>query len=227
MNPNSTPNALLEMRGISIRFGAVQALDNVDLTVRAGEIHTVMGENGAGKSTLLKILTGVYKADAGEICLDGKRITPKSPSDAQRLGVSMVYQEVNLVPYLTGQVDKSPRNSFIYVNDDQQITALRYENWKLVFMEQRAPGTLRIWAEPFVTLRLPKIFNLRIDPYERADVTSNTYYDYLMQRAFVLTPAQAYVGKFLETFKEFPQRQKAASFNLDEVMETLGRSGGG
>jgi arylsulfatase len=132
----------------------------------------------------------------------------------------------NLVPYLTGQVDKSPRNSFIYVNDDQQITALRYENWKLVFMEQRAPGTLRIWAEPFVTLRLPKIFNLRLDPYERADVTSNTYYDYLMQRAYVLTPAQAYVGKFLETFKEFPQRQKAASFNLEEVMETLGRPGG-
>jgi arylsulfatase len=133
----------------------------------------------------------------------------------------------NMVPYLTGQVDKSPRNSFIYVNDDQQITALRYENWKLVFMEQRATGTLRIWAEPFVTLRLPKIFNLRIDPYERADITSNTYYDYLMQRAFVLTPAQAYVGKFLETFKEFPQRQKAASFNLEEVMETLGNSGGG
>ena len=132
----------------------------------------------------------------------------------------------NLVPYLTGQTDKSPRNSFIYVNDDQQITALRYENWKLVFMEQRAPGTLRIWSEPFVTLRLPKIFNLRLDPYERADVTSNTYYDYLMRRAYVLTPAQAYVGKFLETFKEFPQRQKAASFNLEEVMETLRKPGG-
>ena len=132
----------------------------------------------------------------------------------------------NLVPYLTGQTDKSPRNSFIYVNDDQQITALRYENWKLVFMEQRAPGTLRIWSEPFLTLRMPKIFNLRLDPYERADVTSNTYYDYLMRRAYVVTPAQAYVGKFLETFKEFPQRQKAASFNLEEVMETLRKPGG-
>jgi arylsulfatase len=133
----------------------------------------------------------------------------------------------NLVPYLTGQVDKSPRNSFIYVNDDQQITALRYENWKLVFMEQRATGTLRIWSEPFTALRLPKVFNLRLDPYERADVTSNTYYEYLMRRAYVVTPAQAYVGKFLETFKEFPQRQRAASFNLDEVMETLRKPGGG
>jgi arylsulfatase len=61
----------------------------------------------------------------------------------------------NLVPYLTGQVEKSPRNSFIYVDDDQQVTALRYDNWKLVFLEQRVPGTLRIWAEPFIGLRLP------------------------------------------------------------------------
>src|SRR5262252_4633940 len=97
----------------------------------------------------------------------------------------------NLVPYLTGQVPKSPRESFIYINDDQQVTGLRYDNWKIVFMEQRAQGTLRIWAEPFVNLRLPKIFNLRTDPYERADITSNTYYDWLMDHVFVLVPAQA------------------------------------
>ena len=70
----------------------------------------------------------------------------------------------NLVPYLTGQVDKSPRESFLYCNDDQQLTALRYDNWKMVFMEQRAPGTLLIWANPFTSLRVPKIFNLRMDP---------------------------------------------------------------
>lgn len=97
----STSPALLEMRDISIRFGAVQALNKVALTVRSGEIHTVMGENGAGKSTLLKILTGVYKPDSGEIRINGAAIAPKSPSDAQRLGVSMVYQEVNLIPYLS------------------------------------------------------------------------------------------------------------------------------
>ena len=88
-------------------------------------------------------------------------------------------------------------------------------------MEQRAPGTLRIWAEPFTTLRVPKIFNLRTDPYERADITSNTYYDWLLDHAFLLVPAQDYVGKFLMTFKDYPQRQKAASFNLDEVMAKL------
>ncbi len=127
----------------------------------------------------------------------------------------------NLEPYLTGQAERSPRNSFIYCNDDQQVTGLRYDNWKLVFMEQRAPGTLRVWAEPFTTLRVPKIFNLRLDPYERADVTSNTYYDWLIDHAFLLVPAQDVVGKFLMTFREYPQRQKAASFNLDEVMEKL------
>ena len=128
----------------------------------------------------------------------------------------------NLVPYLTGQSPKSPRKSFLYFNDDQQLTALRYDNWKLVFMEQRAPGTLRVWAEPFVNLRVPKIFNLRTDPYERADITSNTYYDWLLDHAFLLVPAQDYVGQFLASFKEFPQRQKAASFNLDDVMSKLG-----
>jgi len=133
----------------------------------------------------------------------------------------------NLVPYLTGQTEKSPRESFLYCNDDQQLTGLRYDNWKLVFMEQRAPGTLRIWAEPFTTLRVPKIFNLRLDPYERADITSNTYYDWLLDHAFLLVPAQDYVGKFLMTFKEFPQRQKAASFNLDDVLKKLTESGGG
>jgi arylsulfatase len=127
----------------------------------------------------------------------------------------------NLVPYLTGQTDKSPRESFLYCNDDQQLTALRYDNWKIVFMEQRVQGTLRIWAEPFVTLRVPKIFNLRTDPYERADVTSNTYYDWLMDHVFLLVPAQDFVGQFLMTFKDYPQRQKAASFNLDEVLEKL------
>ena len=127
----------------------------------------------------------------------------------------------NLVPYLTGQVEKSPRESFLYCNDGQQLTALRYDNWKIVFMEQRIQGTLRIWAEPFVALRVPKIFNLRTDPYERADVTSNTYYDWLMDHVFLLVPAQDFVGQFLMTFKDYPQRQKAASFNLDEVLEKL------
>jgi len=132
----------------------------------------------------------------------------------------------NLVPYLTAQVEKSPRVSFFYINDDQQLVALRYDNWKIIFLEQRDPGTLGLWANPFTNLRVPKIFNLRTDPYERADITSNTYYDWLMDHVYLLVPAQAYVGQFLATFKEFPQRQKADSFNLDEVLRKMQESGG-
>jgi arylsulfatase A-like enzyme len=131
----------------------------------------------------------------------------------------------NLIPYLTGQVAKSPRESFLYFSDEQQLVALRYDNWKLVFMEQQAPGTMFIWANPFTPLRLPKIYNLRMDPYERADITSNTYWDWLIDHAFLLVPAQAYVGQYLATFKDYPQRQKADSFNLDSVMRQLGEGG--
>ncbi|MCK5834388.1 MAG: arylsulfatase [Lentisphaeria bacterium] len=124
-------------------------------------------------------------------------------------------------PVLTGKTEKGPRKEVFYFNDDNELVALRYNKWKVVFMEQRSKGTFAIWAEPFVTLRVPKLFNLRSDPYEMADVTSNTYYDWLMDRAYLFIPAQAFVGKFLSTFREFPPSQKAASFNLDEVMKKL------
>jgi arylsulfatase A-like enzyme len=127
----------------------------------------------------------------------------------------------NVLPYLTGQQPNSARKEFFYFSDDGDLTGLRYDNWKLVFMEQRATGTLRIWAEPFVPLRVPKLYNLRTDPYERADITSNTYYDWFLDHVYLLMPAQTAVGEFLGTFKEFPPRQKAASFTVDQVMEKL------
>jgi hypothetical protein len=104
---------------------------------------------------------------------------------------------------------------------------LRYDNWKFVFSEQRAPGTLAVWAEPFTELRLPKIYNLRMDPYERADITSNTYYDWMISHAFVLVPAQALVGEFLATFKEFPPSQAAGSFSINKVVEKMQQGAGG
>jgi len=127
----------------------------------------------------------------------------------------------NQLPYITGEVDESPRQHFFYVSDDGDLTALRYDNWKIVFMEQRAAGTLQIWAEPFTELRVPKIFNLRTDPFERADITSNTYYDWLLRRAWILVPAQAYVAEMLQTLVEFPPRQEPAAFNIGQVMEKL------
>ena len=121
----------------------------------------------------------------------------------------------------------SPRKEIFYFSDDGDLTALRYNDWKMIFMEQQTEGTLRVWMEPFVPLRVPLILNLRRDPYERAPITSNTYYDWLLDRAYLLVPAQAYVGEFLQTFAEFPPRQKAASFSLDQVMEAMSQGAAG
>jgi len=132
----------------------------------------------------------------------------------------------NFLPYLTGQEAQGPRKEIFYFSDDGDLTALRYQDWKLLFMEQRAEATLQAWIEPFVPLRLPYIVNLRRDPYERALLTSNTYYDWMIDRAYLLVPAQAYVAEFLQTFQKYPPRQKAASFSLDQVLEKLTPAGG-
>jgi len=131
----------------------------------------------------------------------------------------------NILPMLRGETAKSGRHEIFYFSDDGDLTALRYDDWKVIFMEQKATGTFRVWMEPFVPLRVPLIENLRRDPYERATMTSNTYHDWQIDRAFLLVPAQAYVAQFLETFKEYPPRQKAASFSLDKVMEKMTEGG--
>jgi arylsulfatase len=133
----------------------------------------------------------------------------------------------NQLPYLTGQQDKSARKSFFYFNDDGQLVALRYANWKFNFCEQRVEGTLKVWAEPFVCVRLPTLINLRMDPYERAPITSNTYYDWSIRHAYLVVPTQSVVGEFIETFKEFPPRQRPSSFSVDQIMEVLQKPQGG
>jgi arylsulfatase len=127
----------------------------------------------------------------------------------------------NQLSYLKGETDTSPRQYFFYVSDDGDLTALRYDNWKFVFLEQRARGTLQVWAEPYTELRVPKIFNLRTDPYERADITSNTYWDWLLAHAWLVLPAQAFVGQMLQSLAEFPPSQTPASFTINQVMEKL------
>ncbi len=126
----------------------------------------------------------------------------------------------NFLPYLTGKEKKGPRIEFFYFNDGGQLVGLRYKNWKLVFAEQRE-RTFQVWSEPFVSLRIPKIFNLRSDPFERADTDSNNYNTWWIRRIFTLVPAQTYVAEFVETFKEFPPRQKPAKFNVDDVLKNL------
>ena len=155
------------------------------------------------------------KEDIKEDLLDGYR----SKALGRRYKIHL--DGYNILPHLKGDSDSSGRAEIFYFSDDGDLTALRYNDWKMIFMEQRAEATLQAWVEPFVPLRIPMILNLRRDPYERGPVTSNTYFDWLLDRAYLLVPAQAYVGKFLATFAEFPPRQKAASFSLDQVMEQL------
>jgi len=133
----------------------------------------------------------------------------------------------NQLPFLTGATDKSPREEFFYFSDDGDLLALRYDNWKLVFGEQRLRGTMQLWFEPFVMLRVPKMFNLRTDPFEFADITSNTYWDWFLDHVFLIVPAQKFVGDFLATFRDYPPRQKAASFTVDQVLAKLQESHGG
>ena len=125
----------------------------------------------------------------------------------------------NLLPALKGEAPW-PRREFIYWTDDGSVAALRYDNWKMVFLEQRGHG-FDVWQEPFVTLRLPKLFNLRTDPFERADHEGMGYPQWRIDRAFLIAPAGAYVAEWLQSFREFPPRQKPGSFNLDRVMEAV------
>jgi arylsulfatase A-like enzyme len=130
----------------------------------------------------------------------------------------------NQLPYLTGQQPNGARREYIYFDDDGDLVALRVENWKIVFEEQRAPGTLRIWAEPFTKLRMPKFFDLRADPYERADITSNTYYDWMISNSGPFMVSSPVVAKFLATFKDYPPSQRAPSFSIDQIVEKMQRS---
>jgi arylsulfatase len=163
-------------------------------------------------------LAAAGKPDIKEDLLDGYRAIGRK--------YKVHLDGYNLLPLLTGETDESPRREIFYFSDDGDLTALRVGDWKALFMEQKEKDTLRAWIEPFTPLRVPLIFNLRRDPYERAYFTSNTYYDWLIDRVFFLVPAQDYVASFLATFKEYPPRQKAASFSLDQVVEKLADPGG-
>jgi len=126
----------------------------------------------------------------------------------------------NMLSYFTGEVKESPRNSLFYFSDDGELIAIRHGDWKMVLMEQRAKQ-LQCWFEPFVPLRAPKMFNLRRDPFERADENSNTYWDWVISHAYLLYGMQGLVSQQIEAFVQFPPRQKPAAFNLDAVMRQL------
>jgi arylsulfatase A-like enzyme len=121
----------------------------------------------------------------------------------------------NILPYLEGKEAKSPRHDFFYFDDDGLLVAARHDNWKFVFCEQRAPGNFAIWSNPFTCLRVPKLYNLRMDPYERGDITSDQYYDWLVKNVYLNVQGQTLAILFMETFKDYPPSQAPASFNID------------
>jgi arylsulfatase len=178
--------------------------------IKAGSVSNQMISH---MDWLPTILAAAGEPDIGEKLLVGHQAAGKT--------FKVHLDGYNQLPFLTGEVDKSPRIDFFYFSDDGDLLAMRYDNWKIVFLEQRLKGTMQLWAEPFVKLRIPKMFNLRTDPFEFADITSNTYWDWLATHAYLLVPAQKIVGDFLATFRNYPPRQKAASFTVDQVLAKL------
>lgn len=175
--------------------------------------NSVSNEIISGMDFLPTFLAAAGDDQVKEKLLDGYKVGKKK--------YKVHLDGYNMLPYLTGEEEKGRRHEIFYFSDDGDLTALRYDDWKFIFMEQRNPGTLEVWANPFTPLRVPLIFNLRRDPYEFATVTSNTYYDWQLDHVFLLIPAQDIVGEFLMTFKDYPPRMKAASFSLDKVMDQL------
>jgi len=174
---------------------------------------TVINDIGAHEDMLPTLVAAAGDRTAKQDLLKGRAIggtTYKVHLDGYDLG-----------PVLRGEAKEWPRREFIYWTDDGQVAALRYDNWKITFMEQKAHG-LRVWQEPFTVLRAPLVTNLRMDPFERAEhENAMGYQRWYMERMFTIAPAGAYVGQWLQSFRDFPPRQKPGSFNLDRVMEAV------
>jgi len=179
------------------------------------EAGTVLNGIVSHQDWLPTLLAAAGEPDINEKLLKGHKAGEKT--------FNVHIDGFNMLPYLTGEVKESPRNAFFYISDDGEILAIRMDDWKVVLMEQRAQ-TLMCWFEPFVKLRGPKLFNLRQDPFERADHGSNTYWDWYIAHAYMIYKMQDAVAGQIENFKKFPPRQKPASFNLDSVLQTLEES---
>jgi arylsulfatase len=176
------------------------------------EPGTIYNDLGAHEDMIPTILAALGEPDIVEKLKQGHTAGDKT--------FQVHLDGYNLLPYLRGETDDSPRKEFLYWSDDGDLTALRYEQWKVVFTEQRAHG-FSVWQDPFVPLRAPKIFTLRGDPFERADDEGIDYPRWRAERLFLLVPAQALVARWLNSFQDFPPRQTPASFGIDQVMEKI------
>ncbi len=181
-------------------------------TIKPGSIYN---EPFSHYDLLPTFAAAAGEPDIVEKCLKGTQIGSKK--------FKVHLDGYNLLPLFKGEAKETPRKEFVYWNDDGQLVAIRYEEWKAVFLEQNNEG-IGVWSGQFTKLRLPKLFNLRADPFERGD-QSILYNKWMADRAFIQVPMQQFAAKWLASFKEFPPRQKPASFNLDEIMEKLESAG--
>ena len=172
---------------------------------------TVVNDIGAHEDMLPTLLAAAGDTTAKEELLKGRKVGARS--------YKVHIDGYNLIPALQG-TQAWPRKDFIYFTDDGNVAALRYENWKITFLKQNAHG-MHVWFEPFEQLRAPIVTNLRMDPFELAHEIGMDYQRWFLEHMFVIAPAGAYVGQWLQSFKEFPPRQKPGSFNLERVMEAL------
>jgi len=175
---------------------------------------TVINDTGAHEDMLVTLLAAAGNPNVKDELLKGKKVGDMT--------YKVHLDGYNLLPALKGEAEW-PRKEFIYWTDDGSVAALRYNNWKITFLKQDADG-LKVWQEPFTPLRAPMLTNLRMDPFERAEhENAMGYQRWYLEHMFAIAPAGAYVGQWLQSFKEFPPRQKPGSFNLDRVMEAVTR----
>ena len=177
----------------------------------------VVNDVAAHEDMMTTLLAAAGEPDVKTQLLTGKKVGDKT--------YKVHLDGYNLMPALKGE-GEWPRKEFLYWTDDGSLAAVRYNNWKVTFLKQNAEG-LRVWQAPFETLRAPMLTNLRMDPFERAEhENAMGYQRWYMQRMFMIAPAAAYVGQWLQSFREFPVRQKPGSFNLDNAMEAITRGAG-
>jgi arylsulfatase A-like enzyme len=181
--------------------------------IKAGEVSNEMI---SGLDWFPTLLAAAGSANLKEQLLNGTNLGGKQ--------AKVHLDGYNQLPYLTGQQPKSARQDFYYFNDDGELVAYRYNDWKVVFCEQRQPGGFTVWSNPFTCLRAPKVFNLRMDPMERADVVSDQYYDWLAKNAYLIQYGVYRVAPFLQTFKDYPPSQRPASFSVDQMVDALMKS---
>jgi arylsulfatase len=178
---------------------------------------TINNEIAAHEDMMTTLLAAAGAPEAKSELLKGKKVNGRN--------YKVHLDGYNLLPALKGEAEW-PRKEFIYWTDDGSVAALRYENWKVTFLKQNAEG-LKVWQEPFEQLRAPLLTNLRMDPFERAEEENAMGFQrWYLDHMFAIAPAAGYVGQWLQSFKEFPPRQKPGSFNLDRVMEAVTRGSG-